>query len=157
MKSIFTKLGLIQSFDVSLKGSITDFHTFLRNYVEEKDVSLFNNSFEAWSSNPLRLKGELSNHGFKIRYKKEFGLKSNSALAIGRYRQDDKSINIDIEVNAVQSLYFLLGLLFMFCIVGGLAFFVLSIISSDIPIEIGVLVLLEAFLLPAIVCFSTQE
>ncbi len=129
MKEFLKKLKLIQylTFEIDIQRS--DFVKKLRNIVDEEEISILSDPFEAFSRSKNEYKGQVGDHKFKIkRRKKFFDMNMNFAVAEGTYQQQDENLLFEIEINGFIKMmiaFYVIVTLFYILFIG--AFFTVDV------------------------------
>jgi hypothetical protein len=106
MKELLERLKLVVHFTIELEIEKSVFVSKLMQNIDEGDTSIFFTPFEAFSSSKSDYKGKVAFDQFKIRRRKRFfDIAWTLATAKGAFKQVDKNVVIETEINGFHGIF----------------------------------------------------
>ncbi|HOX81899.1 MAG TPA: hypothetical protein PLJ60_11690 [Chryseolinea sp.] len=126
MKELLERIKLIVHFTIELEIEKPVFVNKLIQNIDEGDTGTFFSPFEAFSSSKNNYKGKVAFDQFKIRRRRKFfDTNMNLATAKGAFKQVDKNVVIQTEINGFNGMlipYYIFVPIFYLLFIIGFAF-----------------------------------
>jgi hypothetical protein len=123
MNDFLKKIGLYETYELTLPLSKQEFNKRLLAITEEGNPDIFATTFEGFKSGHKIFKGYVNENSFEIRRKRHFfDHYTNWSFAEGTIVEDSKNIRIEVEIKGLT-----LSALFLSVLLIGLTFIPLSL------------------------------
>ena len=107
MNTFLQNIGWIEPLSMRFKADQKAFAAALRKRVAQRDIGFFADGFDIFSSGNQRFKGQVTDDGFVLKFKRQLMDRySSSALAEGTFRTEGDMVVIEGEIRGLHG-YFL--------------------------------------------------